>query len=215
MPNDTMNDDDPKAAANGDVMYVVGILAGGRSRRMGRSKARLTRPDGTTLLEHVANVAERLQPAPDETSILGEFAPQLDSLSHLPVLHDIVPDAGPLAGLCALLDRAGDRWALLLACDMPWLDVAAPQTLLDHAGPDIDVVAFACNDRPDTFHACCALYHPRVAPAALAELHESKRSLQKLLGHVRTRALTPSPDLLRQLTNVNTPQDYDRLQADS
>jgi molybdopterin-guanine dinucleotide biosynthesis protein A len=205
----TQRPDNP--AAGDRLAYVVGILAGGPSRRMGQPKALLKRPDGLVFIEHVAGVARRLQPKPDEVVLLGESSLRPDSLAHLPVLPDVVPAAGPLAGLSTLLDRAGARWALLLPCDMPRLSEQVLQELLHHARADVDAVAFRRPDHPATYHACCALYHPRIAALATARLHDGRRALQGLLEAIRVASVVPSPEYAACLVNVNTPADYANL----
>ena len=146
---------------------IAGVLVGGGSRRMGQPKALMPHPDGRTFGEHVVGVARGVAA---EVVILGALDALPSALSAVPVLDDAVPPAGPLSGLCPLLAYAQDRWALLLACDMPFLGSSILRRLLSRAGEQCDAVAYARDDRPGTFHTCCALYHPRVLPAARQEL---------------------------------------------
>ena len=198
-----------------DVRYVVGVLAGGRSRRMGRPKALLRSADGDTLIERTVRVLHRLRPAAEQIVICGRSCPLPGSLSDLPVLTDAVPDGGPLAGLSALLDFAGARWAMLLACDMPCLETPVLARLLDHVNQDTDTdtdaVAYRRGGDAAGYHACCALYHPRAHPVVTAELETGPRSVHSVLDRIRIIGLEPSPDEVRQLENVNTPDDYGRL----
>ncbi len=214
------------------VGCVAGVLVGGSSRRMGEPKALLKLPGGQAMVEFAVGVAQTLGPHVQEAVILGSIDALPPSLSALRVLPDTVPDAGPLAGLCALLDHAGDTeprarqsriaaaradsapWALLLSCDMPLLKPQVLLRLLGEARAGLDVVAYVKSDQPRTYHACCALYHPRVLRAANDELTRGKRSLQRLLAEVRIAALRPTAEEDEQLTNVNTPAEHERaLQA--
>ncbi len=181
---------------------LAGVLAGGRSRRMGRCKAAMPHPAGGTWLEHVVRVASRVA---GEVVLLGSASELPPALQSLPVLADPVPDAGPLAGLCSLLAAAGGRWALLLACDLPGLQAAVLQPLIQAAGPDRDAVVYTCRQRPDRYHACCGLYHPRGLDAARTALAGADHSLHGLLRTLRTLALLPDPAHQDQLRNVNTP----------
>jgi molybdopterin-guanine dinucleotide biosynthesis protein A len=194
-----------------DVRCVAGILVGGRSIRMGRPKSTLPLPNGRVLVEHVAGVARKTGRWIEEVVILGDGVPAPASLTHLTVLPDTEPDAGPLAGLLSLLRHSGERWALLLACDMPLVTPLLLEHLCTAARPDRDAVAFRRPDRPNTWHACCALYHPRLLPAALSELIHGSRRLQHLLAKAHTLELEPTPAEQQMLMNLNTPQDYDRL----
>lgn len=193
-----------------DNRCVAGILVGGQSRRMGRPKLSLPTANGRTLVEHVAGAVSRAGQWIDEVLLLGVGGELPSSLAGLRILPDVEVNAGPLAGLCALLDHAGPRWSLLLACDMPLLESSLLGRFWTAASPNVDAVTCGRPDRPNTWHACCALYHPRILPAAMKEL-KGDRSLQNLLASIRVATLTPSPAEQRMLSNVNTPQDYQAL----
>jgi molybdopterin-guanine dinucleotide biosynthesis protein A len=183
---------------------VAGVLVGGGSRRMGRPKALLPMPGSRTMVEHAVAVAAEVT---DQIVILGHSDILPASLSECEVLSDARPGAGPLAGLCSLLEHAGQRWALLLACDMPLIGATVLQPLLAHADESVDAVVFARDAHRD--HTCCALYHPRILSTALHELTEGEARLQNVLDQVRTTRLEPTTDEARQLTNVNTPEELE------
>src|SRR5438093_5035702 len=71
------------------------ILAGGRSRRMGRDKAGLP-AGGGTLVEHLA---QRLRPVVDETIVAGGSATL--EFAGVRRIDDHHPGSGPLAGMHA------------------------------------------------------------------------------------------------------------------
>lgn len=91
------------------------ILAGGQSRRMGRDKAFLE-VDGLPLLARQIDLARRagavtvfISGRPDRD--YGRFG--------VPVLHDRVANAGPLAGIAQGLAAATTPFLLVLAVDLP------------------------------------------------------------------------------------------------
>lgn len=178
---------------------------------MGRPKATLPHSDGRTLVEHVVSVARRQSPWIDEVVILGQCPGLPLAFAGLRVLEDARPNGGPLAGLCSLLEYAGQQWGLLLACDLPLLKAPLLERLHDAIGPEHDAVAFRRLHRRAAYHACCALYHPRLLPAALHKLGQGKRSLQGLLVDARVAVVAPTPAETEMLTNLNTPADYARL----
>ncbi len=190
---------------------VCGILVGGRSVRMGRPKAALPLPGGGTLVEHVFSVAARAGPWIDESVLLGECGALPVGLAGVRRLPDGDPGAGPLAGLRSLLDYARSRWGLLLACDMPLLRPRLLERLWGAATPQCDAVAFRQTGRREAWHACCALYHPRVLPAVVRELEGGRRSLQNLLSAVRVVTLDAASEEKDMLTNLNTPRSYESL----
>jgi molybdopterin-guanine dinucleotide biosynthesis protein A len=190
---------------------VAGVLVGGLSTRMGRPKATLPHPEGGTLVEHVVGVVRQHGGWIDEVVLLGRCAELPHSLSAVRVLDDVCSNGGPLAGLCSLLEYARDTWALLLACDMPRLRGPLLERLHGPAGAEHDAVLFRRPDRPGTFHTCCALYHPRVLPAAQRELRHGRGRLQSALTAGRMKALNPTAAEEQMLINLNTPADYARL----
>ena len=198
------------------VPIVAGILVGGKSRRMGRPKALIKLATGQTLIEQSVGVARQIA---EEVVILGRASELPEPLTTLAVLDDQKPNGGPLAGLCSLLKYADRRWGLLLACDMPHLTETLIRRLCDHLDPEVDAVVFHRLERPGSYHACCGLYHPRIAvgtarePASPARqvLFEGDASLNTLLKKIRVQALTPTSEETRQLWNVNSPEDLAEL----
>ncbi len=100
---------------------LAGILAGGRSRRMGRSKALLVLASGETILARTVRVAREaglepvlVGPRPEIVAALGEGSPRC--------IDDVAEGRGPLGGLVALLSERPDDCVIALACDLPYLD---------------------------------------------------------------------------------------------
>src|SRR5262245_46707347 len=110
----------PGSSAASEVRssIVLGVLAGGRGRRMGGiDKARLRAPDsGEPLLERLLRLG---RDAGLRCVVIGGSAPQ-----GTPLLHDHPSGIGPIGGLAALLSYAGERAAIALACDLPYLTAA-------------------------------------------------------------------------------------------
>lgn len=187
---------------------VAGILAGGKSRRMGRPKALIRLPSAKTMIEHVAETAALVA---HEVVILGQACELPESLAHLKVLEDEAPNAGPLGGLAALLRYAHDRWALLLACDMPLLEAGVLAMMLNEMTSNSDAVVFEHRASPGNHHACCALYHARLCHIARDMLAQRELSLQDLIRRVRTKVIVVPPQHEHQLRNINSPADADWL----
>jgi molybdopterin-guanine dinucleotide biosynthesis protein A len=120
--------------------------------------------------------------------------------------------AGPLAGLVSLLAHAGDRWALLIACDMPLIEPELLHRLLHACDVAVDAAAFRITAKNGEQIPCCAAFHPRVADAVRLELRRSA-SLHALLSSVRCRLLEPSDWEAHCLRSFNTPAEYAGLAA--
>src|SRR5438093_5392019 len=114
------------------------ILAGGRSRRMGRDKAGLP-AGGGTLVEHLA---QRLRPVVDETIVAGGSATL--ELAGVRRIDDHHPGLGPLAGMHAGLLAARHTLVWVVAGDLPDGEPALGplmQSLGEDSGAMVAVVA--------------------------------------------------------------------------
>jgi molybdopterin-guanine dinucleotide biosynthesis protein A len=186
------------------------VLAGGRSRRMGRPKESLPFR-GTTLLGHtVATLTLCTHPV----VIVARDADQ--ELPPLPLETDLVydgaPDQGPLVGMIAGLEAvAGDCEAVFVtACDVPFLTARAISGLADRLG-DCDLVIPRADGK---LQPLSAIYRVGVLAAARALLSEGIRTPRTLAERVKTRILEadevavfdPDGGLLR---NVNSPDEYE------
>ena len=92
------------------------ILAGGHSRRMGRDKAFLEL-GGRTLLDRVIELANAVAPT------VRIVAPQEKFLTIARTIEDVFPDCGPLGGIHAALTCTSTELNLVLAVDLPFVEV--------------------------------------------------------------------------------------------
>src|ERR1700756_2015558 len=100
--------------------FTAFVLAGGRSRRMGTDKA-FVLLDGRPLLARTLGLALSLT---SDVCIVGDPA---KFASFAPVVEDMFPGCGPLAGIHAALRSSQTELNLILAVDMPFLTPALLQ----------------------------------------------------------------------------------------
>ena len=191
-------------------MWSAAILAGGRARRLGgRDKAALQVGPSVILERQLAilrTLVDRiLIVANDEARYAGYG---------VPVVCDLVPDAGALGGLYTAIRAAGTSRTLVMACDLPFLTRAFLSRLVAD-GDEVDVVL---PRTADGFQPLCATYSDRAGVHLGIQIQAGVR---KVIDAVRQadglviRELGPA-DLApydRQGTlffNVNTPDDYVR-----
>lgn len=178
------------------------VLAGGRSRRFGRDKAR-HRIEGQPMIRRVYDVvAATCQPVLVSVAAPGDsFADVLPTgVRYVP---DAAPNAGPLAGLTAGLEAAPTEWVLAAACDLPFLTAEALRSLLDAPLPDADVVIAAPPDAPP--QPLCACYRRAAAlPVARRHFAAGRLALRDLVAVLNTHLVEIDAAALR---NVNRPAD--------
>jgi molybdenum cofactor guanylyltransferase len=212
--------------AGGPMPRVGGaVLAGGRSRRMGRDKAGIE-VAGATLLERArAAVATALGPRAAVVAVGTPAAPHPGAW-----IPDRRPGAGPLAGLEAALGWAqgeGLDAVLLVGVDHPWLEAQVLRLLVDRlpsARPPEDPlparratasgphgVVLGTADGPLLL---LGVYRTDALPVVAGLLDDGERRLQALRLHLDLEVVPPAawrhldPDGATAV-DVDAPADLD------
>jgi molybdopterin-guanine dinucleotide biosynthesis protein A len=186
--------------------YSLVILAGGRSRRMGRDKAALPAGDGT-MVEHLVR---RLGPVADEIIVATGSTPAGVTLDGVQQVDDRYPGAGPLAGMHAGFLVAHQPWVWVVGCDLPDVEPGLGRFLLDLA-PGFEAVVPRPDGEPE---GVCALYDRNLLSTIQAQLEAGEHSIKNLMARCRVRIVpasalrTVDPEL-RSFRNVNTTADYE------
>ena len=183
------------------------VLAGGKSSRMGASKAELPFM-GEPLLRRVVN---RLSEAVADVVVIGP--PTLQMLvPDVLVWSDVTVPVGPLGGLYTALKMTPCERLFLVACDMPLLQPALIRTMLAvaEAHRASDAVTLLSNGRMEPLHAVYARSSLDAVEEALAS---GQRAMHLLLE--RLAVVTMSPEIVVRedprgvsALNVNTPEDW-------
>ncbi len=135
----------------GRVRGISGaVLVGGESRRMGRDKAMLS-VDGQPLVQHVVGV---LREVVDEVLLVGTGAERYGWLDAR-IVDDLIPGAGPLGGIHTALSSASRSRCLVVACDMPFLNLGLLRYMLQEA-VGWDVVVPRSRGRLEPLHSAYA-----------------------------------------------------------
>lgn len=184
------------------------VLSGGKSRRMGRSKAMLPFGPERMLQRVVRLLGEVVEPVVVVAAV-GQELPEL--ATSILVVHDHRPDRGPLEGLRAGLESLDDRAdaAFVTACDVPLLKPEFVRRMIAlSAGFDVAVPHVDGHDEP-----LVAVYRTSVLAEVEALLAADRLRPAFLFDQVRTRRITAEqlsdvdPDL-GSLRNTNHPADY-------
>jgi molybdenum cofactor guanylyltransferase len=181
------------------------ILAGGKSLRMGQDKAFL-RLCGRTLLERALELAGAVA---ESIWIVGS-AEKFASLG--PVVEDLYPERGPLAGIHAALLRTCTDLNLIMAVDLPLLQPDFLRFLISKACETAAVVVVP--RAGGGLQPLCAVYHRSFADVAERSLRLGENKIDRLFIEVKTRVV--EPDELAQhafpekmFRNLNTRQEWE------
>ena len=174
------------------------VLAGGASRRMGRDKATMAHPSGTTMVEHVVSV---LRPRCESIFVIaapGQSLPELPAV----VVRDELRGVGPLLATGRGLREAaaaGAQRAFVCAVDMPNLTTAVVDELAGYVGVDI-VLPWDGRD-----HYLAGVYRTALAVPIDALIAAGQRSMRALADSVVTqRVVLARTDAL---ANINSAAD--------
>lgn len=175
------------------------ILAGGRSRRMGRNKADMIL-DGKTFLHWQV---EKLQALGIQDIMLsGANCPELPGTKRI---RDQYPDRGPLGGLHACLGAAQHPRVLVVTTDTPLIPAGALAHLC--RAHSAGITALRHGDKAEPL---IAIYDSNIAQIIQPAIEHGSAPVCMLKEKVPWRCFDcMGPEAL--FLNCNTPEDYTRL----
>lgn len=189
------------------------VLAGGLSRRMGSNKA-LLEWNGSSVLEQVIQAM-----APAVNSIIVSAGANTAAYKALPYdcVQDYYPGKGPLAGLHAALKASQTDWNLVCACDMPLIEPSFFKGMkwLTESGQEHQAIVPRLAGR---VHPLAGAYHRHVLPELEQRLIDNRLKVTQWLEEISCRYVDVDElesagvhDLAIQLSNMNTPEEYEHI----
>ena len=183
------------------------ILAGGKSRRMGRDKSQLAYRGAETELSRLARVC-RGELGLDVSISVG--TPADDPLPGTPRVPDRFVGMGPMGAIASAFLTDPDAAWLVLACDLPLLGATGLRRLVDARDPRRHATAARAGSKPWP-EPLVAIYEPRAYRRLLDLLSLGYACPRKLLINGDT-AEVPFADE-RPLYNANTPAEREEALA--
>ncbi|MGC5774480.1 molybdenum cofactor guanylyltransferase [Paenibacillus pabuli] len=191
------------------------ILAGGLSRRMGSNKALLDW-NGSSVLEQVI---QAMSPAVQQVIVsTGTSSAAYQVLAYDCVhVEDDYPGKGPLAGLHAALKASETDWNLVSACDMPLLKPSFFEGIKKLIESDEEHHAIVPR-LAGRIHPLAGAYHRYVLPELEQCLIHNRLKVTQWLEEIGCRYVdvdelesTGVHDVAIQLSNMNTPEEYEYI----
>lgn len=191
------------------ISNMTGVLvAGGKSRRMGRDK-RLLELGGQTLLQRSLSVLQSLF---DEVLIaLAEPLPQLTGQGYR-VVTDLIPNCATLGGLYTGLSSASHPRIFAVGCDMPFLNPAVIRRLAER-GAQVDVAMPTLATGLQPMHAvyskACLPHLERMAKAQELKVQGLSEVPDLTVRLVSEKDFLDVDPQLLSFFNINTPADLE------
>jgi molybdenum cofactor guanylyltransferase len=178
------------------------VLAGGQSTRMGVDKA-FVQLEGCTLLAHALALAKsvssdvRIVGSPQKFAAFGE------------VVEDEFPQHGPLAGIHAALRASSSELNLMLAVDMPFVEVPFLEYLFQEAARHESGMV-TIPRATGAWQTLCAVYRKPFADLAEQALRQGKNKIDPLFRDIEMRIVEEheltrqnfSPEMFRNLNTL-------------
>ncbi len=190
-----------------DITGVV--LAGGSNRRFPVLKA-FIKVDGERIIERILRIYRQLF-----TDILiSTNTPEHFFYLGVPLVGDLYPDGGPLAGILSSMINAKGRRVFISACDMPFIKKEMIEYIIQ-LGDDTSVVVCKVDDK---IHPLFGLYHCSVAEVIEEHLKAGKKDTKGLLKEVDTyiidaKEIKKIDPKAENFVNINTLEDYNKFRG--
>jgi molybdopterin-guanine dinucleotide biosynthesis protein A len=185
--------------------FSAALLAGGKSRRMGRDKALLPVTGHEFLWQRQLALLDELAPA----RVFWSGFARAELPSHVTLVIDPVADAGPLAGICGCLKALESDLLLVLAIDLSQMNAAFLRDLLAGCSPGRG----AMPHREGHYEPLAAVYPKAMLALARDHLAAGRLTLQDFAaggiqaGLLRLVHVAPADDPL--FRNLNRPEDLE------
>lgn len=187
-----------------NMKLSTGILAGGKSTRMGQNKALLEFNNRRfiDLISHeLSSFSEVL------ISAAGEGIYEDTGLK---VVYDEHVDIGPMEGIYRILKEAEEEYVFICAADMPFLKKELVAYMAEFISSDYD--CFCLMDE-EHIHPLCAIYSKRMLGVIEELIAKGKYRLMDILNGVRTKYIRLEMTCFDKkiVKNINTKDEYRRL----
>ncbi|MBT8082481.1 MAG: molybdenum cofactor guanylyltransferase [Gammaproteobacteria bacterium] len=177
------------------------VLAGGRSRRMGRDKALLEHEGRSQLAHAMALIGRHVERVFVSTRADQQQEPERARYSQIVDRYD---DLGPLAGILSALDEHPEADWLVVACDLPNIGDDTVANLLANRSEDHPFTAYI-SSHDGLPEPLCAIWRAGTAGIVRQFADEGVHCPRKILIRSQTHLVEQTDPA--SLDNVNTPAD--------
>jgi molybdopterin-guanine dinucleotide biosynthesis protein A len=201
---------------NAATALSAAVLAGGMSTRMGVDKATLSiRPNDPPM---AALVIERLRTVAQDVMLVASNRPEYDQFG-VRVVPDRFPGSAALGGIATAIAESQHEHCLVVACDMPFLNVELLRWMANEPR-DYDVlIPFLPGESRQgkgfVYQTLHAIYRRECLPAIERQLAEGNRQVIGFFDEVRVLTLSEEeirkrdPEL-RSFFNANSPETVEQ-----
>ena len=180
-----------------------GILAGGKSSRMGQDKALLFLGEQT----FIERLCEELNDFEEKFIARGDR--QELSAAGFNSVSDDYPHRGPMGGIHTILSLCRSEAMFLTSCDMPFLTKELTEVLCREMTEETDaVIAVTAEGR---IQPLCGVYKKKLAPLMEKQILENNYRLTVFLDKITVKYVQLDEKQSLKLQNINTQEEYKKI----
>jgi len=176
------------------------VLAGGKSKRLGKDKALLIL-NKKHLISYVLDVARKFF---SDVLIVVKNEGQKKKLEkfnkRLKIFEDRRRIFSPIAGIKEGIKHVKNDYVFVIGCDMPFIKEKTIRELLPLANGDVDCIGYA--QALNRYEPLCAIYKKKVF-----EGFDLEEGLHHLIDRIDNKVLVPVSKETLEFFNVNTKED--------
>ena len=178
----------------------VGIVAGGKSSRMGEDKA-LIRIGNERFIDRISKELGGFS----EVIVSAGQNRSYEDLGFVTVYDENV-GIGPVEGIRRILMNAKEEYVFVCAVDMPFIKKELVEFMAGYITPDCDCYVIADEDH---IHPLCAIYKKSVLPVIEELIGEKEYRLREIFSRVATKYIGLDHTVFDKkiIRNINTKED--------
>ena len=186
------------------VNLSVGVLAGGKSTRMGQDKA-LLQWESKRFIDRICEELNGFSQV-----LISAAKKGLYEDTGYQVVYDEHTDIGPMEGICQILTAAEEEYVFICAADMPFIKKELVEYMAEFISSDYDCY---CLVDEEHIHPLCAIYSKKMLPVIREQIESGHFRLLNVLRAVRTKYIRLETSCFDKkiIRNINTREEYARL----
>ena len=179
----------------------VGVLAGGKSSRMGQNKA-LLQMESRRFIDRICEELSGFSEVLISDAKKGTY----EDLG-LKVVYDEHADIGPLEGIYQILSNAKEDYVFICAADMPFIKKELVEYMAEFISSDYDCY---CLVDEDHIHPLCAIYSKKMLDTVREQIESGNYRILQVLRKVRIKYIKLGQSCFdrRIVRNINTREEY-------
>jgi len=177
------------------------VLAGGKSKRMGKDKSLLDFY-GKTLLQRIIDEQKKLL---DEVYVIGKGT---ENFTDAIGIYDKIEDKGPFGGLYTAQSEIKSDWYLISPCDMPFLSHAELREILtEYKNSDYDAIIA---ESEKGYEPLVAIYSSNIFPLMQKNMKNGNYAVRALFNQINKKFIKFDEQIFEKdvFFNINYPDDY-------